>query len=82
MVNEHDAVNIGSGQLVSFENSWPDGFILLSKLLLTMAVKRKAADGGRFIKFVDGAPRLASGVREVDGIDSFFPSLLLLIVEA
>jgi len=34
-----------------------------------------------FQKFVDDAPRLAAGVREVDGIDSFFPSLLLLIVE-
>jgi len=31
--------------------------------------------------FVDGASRLAAGVREVDGIDSFFPSFLLLIVE-
>jgi len=25
-------------------------------------------------EFVDGAPRLAARVREVDGIDSFFPS--------
>jgi len=41
IVNVHDAVDIGNGQLVSFEKSWPDGFILLSKLLLTMPVKRK-----------------------------------------
>ena len=25
-VNAHDAVDIGNGQLVSFEKSWPDGF--------------------------------------------------------
>jgi len=36
---------------------------------------------GPFLKFIVGAPRLPVGVREVDGIDSFFPSLLLLIVE-
>jgi len=39
------------------------------------------AGRGRFFKFGDGAPRLSAGVREIDGIDSFFPSLLLLIVE-
>ena len=32
-------------------------------------------------KFVDGAPRLAPGVREVDRIESFFPSLLPLLVD-
>jgi len=32
-------------------------------------------------KFVDGSPRLAVRVREVDGIDSFLPSLLLLLPE-
>ena len=32
-------------------------------------------------KFIDGAPRLVAGVREVDGIDSFFPSLLLLLFD-
>jgi len=26
-------------------------------------------------KFIDGAPRLAAGVREIDGIDRFLPSL-------
>ena len=31
--------------------------------------------------FIDAAPRLAAGVREFDGIDSFFPSLLPLLVE-
>jgi len=31
-------------------------------------------------KFVDGAPRPAAGVREVDGVDSFLPSLLLLLL--
>jgi len=41
MVNVHDAVEIGNGQLVSFEKSWPDGFTLLYKLVLAMAVKRK-----------------------------------------
>jgi len=30
--------------------------------------------------FIDGAPRLATGVYEVDEIDSFFPSLLLRLV--
>jgi len=30
-------------------------------------------------KFVNGSPRLAARMREVDGIDSFFPSLLLLL---
>jgi len=34
-----------------------------------------------FSKFSDGAPLLAVGVREVDGIGSFYPSLLLLIIE-
>jgi len=47
-----------------------------------MAVKRKVAGRGGFLKFVDGAARLAAGVREVDGNDSFFPWLLLLIVES
>jgi len=46
MVNVHDAVDIGDGQLVSFEKSWPDEFTLLSKLLLTMAVKREVAKFG------------------------------------
>jgi len=47
MVNAHDAVDNGNGQLVSsFEKSWPDGFTLLSKLVLTMAVKRKVAKFG------------------------------------
>ena len=32
-------------------------------------------------EFVDGSPRLAARVREVDGIDSFLPSLLLLLPE-
>ena len=36
---------------------------------------------GPFLKFVDGAPLLAVGVLEVDGISSLVPSLLLLIVE-
>jgi len=40
-------VDIGNGQLVSFEKSWPDGFALLSKLLLAMAVKRKTAKFGK-----------------------------------
>jgi len=31
-------------------------------------------------KFVDGSPRLAARVREVDGVDSFLPSLLLLLL--
>jgi len=31
--------------------------------------------------FIDGAPCLAAGVPEVDGIDSFFPSLLLFLVD-
>ena len=35
-----------------------------------------------FLRFVDGASRLPAGVQEVDGIDSFFLSLLLLIVES
>jgi len=40
-------------------------------------------NGGRglFQSLLMAAPRLAAGVREVDGINSFFPSLLLLIVE-
>jgi len=46
MVNAHDVVDNGNGQLVSFEKSWPDGFTLLSKLVLTMAVKRKVAKFG------------------------------------
>jgi len=46
MVNVHDAVDTGDGQLVSFEKSWPDEFTLLSKLLLTMAVKRMVANFG------------------------------------
>jgi len=32
-------------------------------------------------KFIDGAPRLAAGVREVNGIDSFLSSFLLLLFE-
>jgi len=32
-------------------------------------------------KFVDGSPRLAARVREVDGIHCFLPSLLLLLPE-
>jgi len=32
-------------------------------------------------KFVDGSPRSAARVREVDGIESFLPSLLLLLPE-
>jgi len=32
-------------------------------------------------KFVDGYPRLAAGLREVDGSDSFLPSPLLLLPE-
>jgi len=32
-------------------------------------------------KFIDGAPNLAAGVREVDGIDSFFPTFLPLLFE-
>jgi len=43
MVNAHEAVDIGNGQLVSFEKSWPDGFTLLSKLVMTMAVNRNIA---------------------------------------
>lgn len=46
-VNAHDAVDIGNGQLVSFEKSWPSGFnASLSKLVVTMAVKRKAVKVG------------------------------------
>jgi len=30
-------------------------------------------------KFVDCSPRFAAGVREIDGVDSFLPSLLLLL---
>ena len=30
-------------------------------------------------KFLDGAPRLAARVRDVEGIDSLLPSLLLLL---
>jgi len=30
-------------------------------------------------EFVDGAPRLAGRVREVDGVESFLPSLMLLL---
>ena len=48
MVNAHDALDIGNGQLVSFEKRWPDGFTLLFKLLLTMALKRKVAGRGVF----------------------------------
>jgi len=33
-------------------------------------------------KVVDCSPRLAASVREVDGVDSFLPSLLLLLPEA
>jgi len=32
------------------------------------------------IKFVDCSPRLAARVRQVDGINSFLPSLLLLLL--
>jgi len=32
-------------------------------------------------KFIDGAPHLAAGVREIDEIDSFFPLLLLLLCD-
>ena len=32
-------------------------------------------------KFVDCSPHLAARVREVDGVDSFHPSLLLLLPE-
>jgi len=46
MVNARDAVDNGNGQLVSFEKSLPDGFALLSKLVLTMAVNRKVAKFG------------------------------------
>jgi len=46
LVDAHDTVDIGNGQLVSFEKSWPDGFALLSKLVLTMTVKRKVAKLG------------------------------------
>ena len=46
MVNARDGVDIGNGQIVSLEKSWPDGLTLLSKLLLTMAVKRKVAKIG------------------------------------
>jgi len=36
----------------------------------------QAKGASRFAsKFIDGAPRLAAGVREVDGIDSFPPLL-------
>jgi len=45
-LNTHDAVDIGNRQLVSFEKSWPDGVTLLSKWVLTMAVKRKVAKLG------------------------------------
>ena len=46
-VNAHDAVDIGNGQLVSLEKSWPSGFnASLSKLVVTMAVKRKAVKVG------------------------------------
>ena len=31
-------------------------------------------------KFVDCSPRLAARVREIDGVDSFLPSLLLLLL--
>jgi len=31
-------------------------------------------------KFIDGAARLATGVQEVDGIDTFLPSLLPLLL--
>jgi len=31
-------------------------------------------------KFVDCSPHLVAGVREVDGVDSFLPSLLLLLL--
>jgi len=31
-------------------------------------------------KFVDGSPRLAAGVREVDGVDSFLPPPLFLLL--
>ena len=31
-------------------------------------------------KIVDGSPRLAAEVREVNGVDSFLPSLLLLLL--
>ena len=31
-------------------------------------------------KFLDCSPRLAGGVREVDGVDSFLPSPLLLLL--
>jgi len=30
-------------------------------------------------KFVDGSPRIAARLQEVDGINSFLPSLLLLL---
>jgi len=46
MVNAHDEVNIGNGQLVSYDKSWPDGFAILSKRVLTMEVKRKVAKFG------------------------------------
>jgi len=46
LVNAHDAVHIRNGQLVSFEKSWPDGFTLLSKLVLEIAVKKKVAKFG------------------------------------
>jgi len=32
-------------------------------------------------KFVDGAPSLAARVREIDGIDNFLPSVLLLLFQ-
>jgi len=31
-------------------------------------------------KFDDGSPRFTAGVREVGGVDSFLPSLLLLLL--
>jgi len=46
MANAHDALDIGNGQLVSVEKSKPDGFTLLSKLVLTMAMMRKIAKFG------------------------------------
>ncbi|XP_078661436.1 uncharacterized protein LOC144905583 [Branchiostoma floridae x Branchiostoma belcheri] len=46
-VNAHDAVDIGNDQLVSFEKSWPGGFnASLSKLVVTMAAKRKSVKVG------------------------------------
>jgi len=46
-VNAHDAVDTGNGQLASFEKSWPGGFnASLSKMVVTMAVKRKSVKVG------------------------------------